>query len=205
MAAKWLADQKHQVVLHARNEKRAQHALESVPGAEEVLTADRSSIKETKQLAADVNAIGRFDAVIHNAGVYRASGKEIFAVNTLAPYILTCLIQKPQRLIYLSSSMHLQGDPSLKHITSAKGNISYSDSKLYVLLHCCPVKIRKPLKQPGWWPIFIGSKCDSLVWTYSPKPDVQKFWFLFFFKLTRYSRFAQNRVLNLTGQQWCYY
>jgi len=134
MAAELLIQQGHQVVLHARNEKRAQEVLEGGPSAEDVLTGDLASMEETKQLAANANALGRFDAVIHNAGIDRGSGKEILAVNTLAPYILTCLIQKPQRLIYLGSDMHLQGDPSLKQITSGKGNVSYSDSKLYVVL-----------------------------------------------------------------------
>jgi NAD(P)-dependent dehydrogenase (short-subunit alcohol dehydrogenase family) len=101
LAAKALIAQGHRVVLHARNEKRAQEALDKVPGAETVLTADLSSIDETRQLASKVNALGEFDAVIHNAGVYNASAEEILTVNTLAPYILTCLIEKPKRLIYL--------------------------------------------------------------------------------------------------------
>ena len=61
--------------------------------AECVLTGDLSNIEQTVKLARAVNALGAFDAVIHNAGVYRASAKEVFAVNALAPYILTCLIQ----------------------------------------------------------------------------------------------------------------
>src|SRR4051812_47766319 len=109
LAAKSLIAQGHQVVLHARNENRAKEALNKVPGAEAALTADLGSIDETKQLATKVNTLGAFDAVIHNAGVYRTSAKDIFAVNTLAPYILTCLIQKPKRLIYLSSDMHAGG------------------------------------------------------------------------------------------------
>ena len=113
LAAKALIAQGHEVVLHARNEKRRQDALEKVPGAAEVVVADLSSIDETKQLASKVNDLGKFDAVIHNAGVYIASGEEIFSVNTLAPYLLTCLIQRPMRLIYLSSGMHLQGGSRL--------------------------------------------------------------------------------------------
>src|SRR5215210_3957329 len=88
LAAKALIAQGHKVVLHARNEERAQEALDKVPGAESVLAADLGSIEETKQLASKVNALGTFDAVIHNAGVFYASAKEIFAVNTLAPYLL---------------------------------------------------------------------------------------------------------------------
>src|SRR5215213_7612871 len=101
LTANALIEQGHQVVLHARNEKRVQEALDKVPGAESAVSADLSSIDETKDVAAKVNALGSFDVVIHNAGVYTAPAEEIFAVNTLAPYILTCLIQRPKRLIYL--------------------------------------------------------------------------------------------------------
>src|SRR4051812_20671558 len=90
LAAKALVAQGHQVVLHARSEKRSQEALDSVPGAEKVLTADLSDPDATKELASQVNALGAFDAVIHNAAVYQSSGDEIVAVNVLAPYILTC-------------------------------------------------------------------------------------------------------------------
>jgi NAD(P)-dependent dehydrogenase (short-subunit alcohol dehydrogenase family) len=93
-------------------------------------------IEETKQLASKVNATGTFDVVIHNAGVYRASAEEIFAVNTLAPYLLTCLIEKPKRLIYLSSDMHLQGRSKLEHLKTDISRLTYSDSKLHVLMLC---------------------------------------------------------------------
>lgn len=69
MAAKQLVLDGHHVVLHARNIARGQEALASVPGAETVLIGDLSDMKETRQLAADVNALGNFDAIIHNAGV----------------------------------------------------------------------------------------------------------------------------------------
>src|SRR5438270_12598302 len=111
LAARALVTQGHQVVLHARDETRARQALQKVPGAETVVTGDLGSIDDTIQLSSKVNALGSFDAVIHNAGVYRTASKEIFAVNTLAPYVLTCLITKPNRLIYLSSDMHLSGRP----------------------------------------------------------------------------------------------
>ncbi len=161
LAAESLINQGHQVVVHARNDQRAQDVQESLPNANEVLTGDLASMEETKQLAADVNALGRFDAIIHNAGINRGSGEEVLAVNTLAPYILTGLIQKPQRLIYLSSGMHKQGDPSLEKIRSGKGNISYSDSKLYVVLLAKAVARRWPdvyanTVDPGWVPTKMG-------------------------------------------------
>ena len=103
IAAKILTAQGHRVVLHARNAARGREAMKAVPGAETVLTADLSDMEETKGLAADANASGNFDAVIHNAGVYRISNDVTFMVNSLAPYLLTCLIRRPIRLIYLSS------------------------------------------------------------------------------------------------------
>lgn len=163
MAAELLIHQGHQVVLHARNERRAQEVLERVPNPEDVVTVtgDLANMEETKQLAADVNALGHLDAVIHNAGIDRGSGKEILAVNTMAPYILTCLMQKPQRLIYLGSDMHLQGDPSLEDMTSGKGNIRYSDSKLYVVLLTKAVARKwtdayTNAVDPGWVPTKMG-------------------------------------------------
>ena len=163
LAAALLIKQGHQVVLHARHETSAKAARERVPGAEAVLTGDLGRIEETRQLAADVNALGRFDAVIHNAGVYQASGREILGVNVLAPYLLTCLIQKTQRLIYLSSDMHLQGEPSVQPIRSGKSNISYSDSKLFVVLLTKAVARKWPevfanAVDPGWVPTRMGGR-----------------------------------------------
>lgn len=163
LAAKALTARGHRVVLHARNEKRGQEALDQVPGAEGVVTADLGVIDETKQLASKVNALGEFDAVIHNAGVYRAPAEEIFAVNTLAPYILTCLIRRPKRLIYLSSDMHLQGRPKLESFTTETGRITYSDSKLHVLMLCMAVARKWPqvyanAVDPGWVPTKMGGR-----------------------------------------------
>src|SRR5436853_6786511 len=163
LAAKALIAQGHQVVLHARNEKRGREALDKVPGAESVVPTDLGSIAEPKQLASKVNALGEFDAVIHNAGVYNASAEEIFAVNTLAPYILTCLIQRPKRLIYLSSGMHLQGRSKLESFKTDISRITYSDSKLHVLILCMAVARRWPqvyanALNPGWVPTKMGGK-----------------------------------------------
>jgi NAD(P)-dependent dehydrogenase (short-subunit alcohol dehydrogenase family) len=163
LAAKALITQGHQVVLQARNEKRGQEALKKVPGAEGIVTADLSSIDETKQLASKVNALGMFDAVIHNAGVYNASAEEIFTVNTLAPYILTCLIQRPKRLIYLSSGMHLQGRSKLENFKTEISRISYSDSKLHVLMLCMATarkwsEVYANAVDPGWVPTKMGGQ-----------------------------------------------
>ncbi len=75
--------------------------------------------------AADqVNDIGRMDTVIHNAAVFLEPSRSMTAeghaktltVNALAPYILTALIDRPDRVIYLSSGMHYGGAGSLRDI-----------------------------------------------------------------------------------------
>src|SRR2546421_10396243 len=123
LAAQRMVADGHRVVLHARNDQRAKEALAAVPGAETAGPGDLSSIAACRKIAEQINALGAFDAVIHNAGVgYHERRRiatvgalpQVFAVNTLAPYILTALIGKPKRLVYLSSGMHRSGDPSLK-------------------------------------------------------------------------------------------
>lgn len=138
LAAKFLIDQGHQVVLHARNAERGKEALRQIPSAETVLIADLSNIGETKKLAAEVNALGSFDAVINNAGVYNQESKTMFHVNTIAPYILTCLIEKPKRLIYMSSGLHLQGSSKLPDVAHLD-RISYSDTKFHDVLLSRPL------------------------------------------------------------------
>ena len=173
LTAKALVKAGHRVVLHARNEERGRQALAAVPGAQDVVIADFSSIEETKVLADQANALGKFNAVIHNAGLYQVSRqakgpKEIpplFAVNTLAPYILTCLMEQPERLIYLSSGMHLQGDPGFDKILEANKSsmdqFSYSDTKLHDLILAMAVARKWPhvcanAVDPGWVPTKMG-------------------------------------------------
>ncbi len=175
MAAAFLVKQGHQVVLHARNNLRGQQAKDKVPGAERVLIADLSSMEETKNLAKEANATGRFDAVIHNAGVYQVSSRDrsvdgfplLFAVNSLAPYILTALIEKPERLIYLSSGMHSQGSAKLDGLTMDKlqvrNIVTYSDTKLHDVILCLAVARKWPevyanAVNPGWVPTRMGGK-----------------------------------------------
>lgn len=161
LAAKALVAQGHEVILHARNAERGRHALQQVPGARRVLVGDLSDIEATKRLAAEANALGPFDAVIHNAGVYQAPARTVFTVNTLAPYILTCLMQRPKRLIYLSSGLHLQGRADLETLARDQSRVSYSDSKLYVTMLCMAVARKWPdvyanAVNPGWVPTKMG-------------------------------------------------
>src|SRR5208282_1949961 len=94
MVGRHLADQGHRVVLHARNDARAADAKKAAPKAEAVVVGDLASIAATKDLAGQVNALGAFDAIIHNAAVGFQEGHRVtadgvphvFAINTLAPY-----------------------------------------------------------------------------------------------------------------------
>jgi NAD(P)-dependent dehydrogenase (short-subunit alcohol dehydrogenase family) len=102
------------VVLHGRNDDRSRDALTAAAGARGAVTGDLSTIAGTRTVADQVNKLGRFDAVVHNAGIGYREGRvetepgvpSIFAINVLAPYILTALIEKPDRLVLLSSGMH---------------------------------------------------------------------------------------------------
>jgi NAD(P)-dependent dehydrogenase (short-subunit alcohol dehydrogenase family) len=161
LSAKALIEQGHKVVLHARNAERGRDAIKKNPGAESVLTGDLSNIEETKNLADAANESGRFDVVIHNAGVYQTSAKEIFNVNVLSPYILTCMIEKPKRLIYLSSGMHVQGHSKFDSFSISR--VTYSDSKLYVLMLCNAVagkykQVYSNAVDPGWVPTKMGGR-----------------------------------------------
>ena len=97
MAARLLIDQGHDVVLHGRNEDRSRDGLAAAAGARGVVSGDLSTIAGPRTVADEVNKFGRFDAVIHNAGVGYREGRvemepgvpSVFAVNVLAPYILT--------------------------------------------------------------------------------------------------------------------
>jgi NAD(P)-dependent dehydrogenase (short-subunit alcohol dehydrogenase family) len=175
LAAQLLAGEGHQVTLHARNDARAADASRSLPQAETVVIGDLSSIDRTRRVAAQINALGRYDAVIHNVGVgYREPRREtvdglsqVFAVNVLAPYLLTALIRPPGRLVYLSSGMHRGGDTHLDdpQFTARRwnGSQAYSDSKLLDVLLAFAVARRWPevlsnALEPGWVPTKMGGR-----------------------------------------------
>ena len=172
-AAKALIDEGHQVALHARSRERASAVDDLAPRSAGVVVGDLSSAVETRSVADQVNAIGRMDAVIHNAGISSTTGRSptpeghatIFAVNTLAPYVLTALIERPRRLVYLSSSMHRGGAGSVRDIDWIErrwdSTRAYSESKLYVTALAYAVARRWPdvlsnAVDPGWVPTKMG-------------------------------------------------
>ena len=83
LAAKQLIQEGHEVVLHARNEKRGAEALKLVSGAKDVLIAYLSDLDEVKALAENANALCTFNAVIYNAGIYQTGAQQLLNVNTL--------------------------------------------------------------------------------------------------------------------------
>ena len=174
MAAQELAAQGHEVVLHARNDQRAASTKAALPQASAVVVGDLASIEQTKQLAEQVNMLGRFDAVIHNAGVgYREARQttidgleHVFAINVLAPYLLTALMTRPKRLIYLSSGMHRGGDPAglddpQWEKRAWNGAQAYADSKLFDAMLSAAIArhwqdVLSNALEPGWVPTKMG-------------------------------------------------
>jgi NAD(P)-dependent dehydrogenase (short-subunit alcohol dehydrogenase family) len=163
----------HQVVVHARNSDRAVSLADLADRGAAVVVGDLASLEETRRLAQEVNGIGRLDAIIHNAGVYGDSARHstpeghprILAVNVLAPYLITCLLDRPERMIYLTSDMHLNGDSSLDDIDWTRrrwnGTRAYSDSKLFGTALTFAMARRWPgvisnAVDPGWVPTRMG-------------------------------------------------
>jgi NAD(P)-dependent dehydrogenase (short-subunit alcohol dehydrogenase family) len=166
-AARSLLDQGHEVVLHARSAERVPALAGLASEAAGVAIGDLRSAAETRRIAEQVNAIGRMDAVIHNAGIYttpnRGSTSEghagILAVNTLAPFMLTGLIERSGRLIYLSSGLHRDGEGSLRDLDWTKRRWdtarAYAESKLHVVALAFFLARRWPqvlsnVVDPGW-------------------------------------------------------
>ena len=174
MAAQLMVEAGHQVVLHGRSAERAAEARANVPGAEGAVHGDLSSIAATRSVAEQINRLGAFDAIIHNAGIgYRESRRvatvdglpHVFAVNSLAPYILTALIRKPKRLVYVSSGMHHGADAGLDDLTWTRrpwnGSRAYAESKLHDVILAFAVARRWPdvlsnALEPGWVPTKMG-------------------------------------------------
>ena len=160
-AAKALLASGFQVVVHVRSKARLTAVQELVDQGAVVTIGDLSDLAQTRDLASQVNQLGQMDAVIHNAGVI--SGPAVLPVNIVAPYLLTALIRRPKRLIYLSSSMHTGGRPNLSGMdwTGRTSTGSYSDSKLFVTTLSAAVARRwrdvfSNSVDPGWVPTKMG-------------------------------------------------
>ena len=174
MAGQLLAGEGHRVVLHARNAQRAADARAAMPSAEAVVIGDVSTVAGSRQVAEEANRLGRFDAVIHNVAVgykepRRIQTKDglphVFAVNVMAPYVLTALMDRPDRLVYLSSALHREAEAKLDDLLWEHrpwdGTAAYSESKLYDAMLAFIVARRWPgtiatALEPGWVPTRMG-------------------------------------------------
>jgi len=161
LAARRLLALGHEVLFHARNAARARELRNKLTGPIELVTGDLSDMEQTIALVNAVNKAGRFNVHIHNAGVYQANPRTILHVNTIAPYILTCLIHPPQRLIYLSSNMHLQGRFHSAQFEASPNQLTYSDSKFHMVLLAKAIARKWPAVfsnavDPGWVPTKMG-------------------------------------------------
>jgi len=160
-AAQTLLDDGHEVVVHVRNKRRLTAVGDLVDRGAAVVVGDLADLEDARAVAADVNRLGRMDAVIHNAGVY--TGSQILPVNVVAPYLLTALIDRPARSIYLSSGMHRSGRASLTGLdwSGRRATGSYSDSKLFVTALAAAVArmwadVFSNSVDPGWVPTRMG-------------------------------------------------
>lgn len=166
-AARSLLSNGHEVVLHARSRERASNLQDVAKEAVGVVLGDLSNSDETRQVAEQLNALGPMNAVIHNAGIYteptRGSTPEghagILAVNTLAPFMLTALIERPERLVYLSSGLHRGGEGSLPDLdwTTRRWDPAkaYAETKLHMVAIAFYLARRWPdvlsnAVDPGW-------------------------------------------------------
>ncbi|MGJ4931199.1 SDR family NAD(P)-dependent oxidoreductase [Bradyrhizobium sp. HKCCYLS2038] len=166
-AAVSLLDAGHQVVLHARSMQRAEAIGDLRSRAAAVAIGDLSVTADIDAIANQVNAVGRMDAIIHNAGVYsepsRGSTPEgrarTVAINTLAPYLLTARLHRPDRLVFISSGLHRGGEGPLDDLDWTRRPWdparAYAESKLHVVALTLALARRWPkvlsnAVDPGW-------------------------------------------------------
>ena len=172
LAARWLDERGHEVTLHARSAERTDEPRSALPRAA-LVVGDLSRIDGMRQVAEQVNALGRHDAVIHNAAVYRVPDRTptddglslTFAVNVLAPYLLTALVERPDRLVYMTSGLQNGAGPDLDDAQWTRRRWdwlqAYSESKLHVTTLAFGVarrwpEVRSNAVSPGWVPTRMG-------------------------------------------------
>jgi NAD(P)-dependent dehydrogenase (short-subunit alcohol dehydrogenase family) len=160
-AAETLLEDGHEVIVHARSTHRLTAMNDLMAAGASAVVGDLADVDQTRAVADQVNRIGPVTAVIHNAGIY--SGRHIMPVNIVAPYLLTALIDTPQRLVYLSSGSHYGGRAELSGVdwSGQRKTGSYSDSKLFVTTLALAVAriwpdVYSNAVDPGWVPTKMG-------------------------------------------------
>jgi NAD(P)-dependent dehydrogenase (short-subunit alcohol dehydrogenase family) len=160
-AAETLLQDGHEVIVHARSTHRLTAVNDLIDAGASAVVGDLADLDQTRAVADQVNRLGPVTAVIHNAGIY--SGRHIMPVNIVAPYLLTALIDRPQRLVYLSSGSHYGGRADLTGVdwSGQRKTGSYSDSKLFVTTLAVAVAriwpdVYSNAVDPGWVPTKMG-------------------------------------------------
>lgn len=151
--ARALADMGARVVIINRNPQKAEAVAEDLrrtaTGSIELVRGDMSSFASIRAAASEVlDRYPKIDVFISNAGVFRARRhettdglEEVFAVNHLAPFLLTNLLLErlrasaPSRIVIVASEAHRGGvldfeDLLLKRRFNFNAWKAYSRSKL---------------------------------------------------------------------------
>lgn len=185
--ARVIAQQGHRVILHARNDERAEACRAR---SADVVVGDLASLSSTGDLAASVGRVGAPDVVVHNAGwashdtnrtITEDGLEQTFQVNLLAPYLLTAALPLPQRLVFVSSDSISRGRidlEDLQHESAWTADSAYADSKLGLAALAFAIARRFPsvvsnAVHPGWVrtkmsgneaPLNVGQGADTPVW-----------------------------------------
>jgi NAD(P)-dependent dehydrogenase (short-subunit alcohol dehydrogenase family) len=160
-AAETLLEDGEEVIVHARSTNRLTAVNDLIDTGASAVVGDLADLGQTRAVADQVNRLGPVAAVIHNAGIY--SGRHIMPVNIVAPYLLTALIDRPHRLVYLSSGSHYGGRADVTGVdwSGQRKTGSYSDSKLFVTTLAVAVAriwpdVYSNAVDPGWVPTKMG-------------------------------------------------
>ncbi|MDR1824762.1 MAG: SDR family NAD(P)-dependent oxidoreductase [Bifidobacteriaceae bacterium] len=143
--ARNLAVQGHAVVAHARSVARAEAARAVLPPGMPIVIGDLSLQSEVRSLAEQASRLGRIGVIVHAAGtaagpartVTRDGVETTFAVNTLAPHLLTKLLSPsaPSRVVFVASDSFRHSRLDLTDIELLHGwspALAYANSKLAV-------------------------------------------------------------------------
>ena len=178
--ARMLVSQGHHVLLHGRNPEKLQATKTTLSGMTgggriESYAADLSNMAEVEALASVVaRQQARLDVLINNAGVYKAPGTITrdgldvrFAVNTIAPYLLTQrllpLLDASGRVVNLSSAAQAPVDAEALtgQLRLPDDYEAYAQSKLAITMWSRHIALA--LGQDG--PVFIAVNPGSLLGT----------------------------------------
>lgn len=167
----------HRVLVHARTPERGRPVVDAFPagpGEALLVTGDLARPEEVRALAAQVHEAGGVDTLVHNAGVWvrgetprrTPEGVETtFAVNVLAPHLLTALLVDDvrDRVLWLGSGMAGSGRPDPERLGSVEDpHRAYADSKACDVALAVAWGRRRPglasaALDPGWVPTKLAS------------------------------------------------